>query len=165
LADTHLHSFVNCCSGNFCSKKGKRRTTKDEPRDGIMNPKKYLENRIRGWLPKEHPVVLGQKTLKPIWWRPLWIATWILTVVLGIIGFVALSTPILHQMIIGLFLGLICFSAAICIRVKPSFTNRALYILLGITSLGFLLSVAYEFLLGRYVTGWPLGWFNIIAII
>jgi hypothetical protein len=31
----------------------KRRTTKDEPRVENMNPKKYLENRIRGWLPKE----------------------------------------------------------------------------------------------------------------
>jgi hypothetical protein len=130
-----------------------------------MNLKAYLENRVRGWLPKEHSVVLGQKMSKPIWWRPLWIATWILTIVLGIIGFVALSTPILHQMIIGLFLGLICFGAAIYIRIKPSFTNRALYILLGITSLGFLLSVAYEFLIWRYVTGWHLGWFNIIVII
>jgi hypothetical protein len=123
------------------------------------------KNCIKGWLPKEYSVVLGQKTSKPMWWRPLWIVTWILTIVLGIIGFVALRTPILHQMIIGLFLGLICFGAAICIRVKPSFTNRALYILLGITSLGFLLSVAYEFLLRRYVAGWPLGSFNIIVII
>ena len=130
-----------------------------------MNPKKYLEKIFRGWLPKEYSVVLGQKTSKPIRWRPLWIATWILTIVLGIIGFVALRTPILHQMIIGLFLGLICFGSAIYIRVKPSFTNRALYILLGITSLGFLLSVAYEFLLWRYVAGGLLGWFNIIVII
>jgi hypothetical protein len=130
-----------------------------------MNLLRYLEKRIQGWLPKEHVVVLGQKTSKPIWWRPLWIASWILTMVLGIIGFVALRAPILHQMIIGLFLGLICFGAAICIRVKLSFTNRAVYILLGITSLGFLLSVAYEFLLRRYVAGGLLGWFNIIVII
>jgi hypothetical protein len=130
-----------------------------------LNPLRYLEKRIRGWLPKEYSVVLRQKTSKPIWWRPLWIATWILTIVLGIIGFVALRTPILHQMIMGLFLGLICFGAAICIRVKPSFTNRVLYILLRITALGFLLSVAYEFLLWRYVAGGLLGWFNIIVII
>lgn len=130
-----------------------------------MNLKEYLEKRIRGWLPKEHPVVLGQKTSKPIWWRPLWAATWILTIVLGIIGFIALHTPLLQQVIIGLILGFVCIGFAYYIRVKPSFTNRALYILLGITSLGFLLSVAYAFLLGRYVTGWPLGWFKIIVII
>jgi hypothetical protein len=133
-----------------------------------MKPFKYLETlekQIRGWLPKEHPVVLGQKTPKPIWWRPLWAATWILTVVLGIIGFVALHTPPLQQVIIALILAFVCIGTAYYIRVKPSFTNRALYILLGITSLGFLLSVAYAFLLGRYVTGWLLGWFNIIVII
>jgi MFS family permease len=130
-----------------------------------MNPLRYLEKRIRGWLPKDSVALYLHKMPKPSWRRPLWIATWILTIVLGIIGFVALHTPPLQQVIIGLILAFVCIGIAYYIRVKPSFTNRALYILLGITSLGFLLSVAYAFLLGRCVTGWLLGWFNIIVII
>ena len=30
-----------------------------------MNVKKYLENRIRGWLPKEPAMTIAHKTLKP----------------------------------------------------------------------------------------------------
>jgi hypothetical protein len=123
------------------------------------------ENCIKGWLPKDSVAVYPHPTSKSIWWKSLWTATWVFTVVLGIISYVALRTPLLQQVIIALFLVLVCIATEIYIHIKPSSTNRGVYVLVGITSLGFLLSVAYEFLLWRYVTGWPLGWFNIVAII
>ena len=39
-----------------------------------MNVKKSLENRIRGWLPKEHVMVHANNSSKPRWRKPTWIA-------------------------------------------------------------------------------------------
>ena len=58
-----------------------------------MNPKKYLENRIRGWLPKEPSMAVAHKTLKPRWRKPYWIAfTLVSVVVLAGITFVGVRT-------------------------------------------------------------------------
>ena len=38
-----------------------------------MNVKKYLENQVRGWLPKEPSIAIVRKTLKPRWRNPYWI--------------------------------------------------------------------------------------------
>ncbi len=130
-----------------------------------MNVKKILENRIRGWLPKDYGFAFAQKMSKPIWWKPLWIATVLLTVASGVIGYFVFQVP-LERVALALFLTFFCIGIAYYIRVKPSIkVNRALYILLGITPLGFVLSVAYVFFIGRYVTGWLWGWFNIIVTI
>jgi len=130
-----------------------------------MTLKKHLQQIIRGWLPKNSVTTYLHKTSKPIWWKPLWIAILILTIASGIIGYFALYIP-LQQVIIGLVLAFVCIGIAYYIRVKPSIkVNRALYILLGITPFGFVVSVAYAVFLGRYVTGWLMGWFNIIVTI
>ena len=55
-----------------------------------MNPKKYLQNRIRGWLPKAPSIAIAQKTLKPRWRNPYWI-TLTLVVAVAIAGFVYLG--------------------------------------------------------------------------
>ncbi|MGB8779567.1 MAG: hypothetical protein WCD81_02840 [Candidatus Bathyarchaeia archaeon] len=124
-----------------------------------------MEDRIRGWLPKDSVTLYLRKMSKPIWWRPLWIAVVILTLASGILAFFALHMP-LQQVVIGTVFAFICIGIAYYIRVKPSFRiNRALYVLLGITPFGFVISVAYAVFLGRYVTGWLMGWFNIIVII
>ena len=46
-----------------------------------MNPKKYVENRVRGWLPKEPIVAYANKQLKPRWRKPQWIALTLVAVV------------------------------------------------------------------------------------
>jgi hypothetical protein len=49
-----------------------------------MTTKKDLENRIRGWLPKEPIAAYQNKPLKPRWKKPAWIA-------LALVAVVALS--------------------------------------------------------------------------
>lgn len=138
-----------------------------------MTSKKRLEQLIRGWLPKE-PTLSSNKTKiaeaktkapKPRWWNPLWIAILLLTIASGFITYFLLNVP-LERTVSVVALTFFCIGIAYYIRFKPSIrVNRALYILLGITPLGFCLSVAYAVLLGGYVTGWLMGWFNIIVTI
>ncbi|MCX6655142.1 MAG: hypothetical protein NTY03_08480 [Candidatus Bathyarchaeota archaeon] len=133
-----------------------------------MKPFKYLEGlekQIRGWLPKDSVNFTSIKMSKPLWWKPLWIATLLLTLVSGVIGYFILHTPV-ERVTSELVLAFVCIGIAYYIRVKPSIrVNRAFYILLGITPLGFFLSVAYAFLFGHYVTDWLMGWFNIIVTV
>lgn len=129
-----------------------------------MNLKKYL-NRIRGWLPRESILLYRQKASKPQWWKPLWIAILLLTLVTGVINYFILHAPV-EDVTSALVFAFVCIGIAYYIRVKPSFrVNRALYILLGITPMGFVLSVAYVLVIGRYMTDWLGGWFNIIVIV
>jgi hypothetical protein len=129
-----------------------------------MKPRKYL-NRIRGWLPKELNLSCAHKASKPYWWKPLWVVTVLGIIVSGVISFLIFHVP-LERAILGLVLAFLCVGVAYYIRVRPSIkVNRALYVLLGITPLGFVLSVAYAFFIGRYVTGWLWGWFNIIVTV
>lgn len=55
-----------------------------------MNVKEYLENRVRGWLPKEPSRAFPQKNLKPRWRNPYWI-TLTLVVVVALAGVVYLG--------------------------------------------------------------------------
>jgi len=130
-----------------------------------MDSKKHLQNRIRGWLPKDYVKVYLHRMSKPMWWKPFWISLLIVTIATAILFFFTLHMP-LQQLIIGTVVAFVAIGFAYYIRVKPSFTvNRALYVLLGITPFGFVISVVYAVFLGRYVTGWFMGWFNIIVII
>jgi len=105
------------------------------------------------------------KKPKPRWWKPLWIAILFLTIASGFVSYFLLNVS-LERTVSAVALTFFCIGIAYYIRVKPSMrVNRALYILLGITPLGFVLSVAYALFIGRYVTGWLWGWFNIIVTI
>ena len=83
------------------------------------------------------------KSSKPWWWKPLWIITLLATIVSGAAGFFLLDVS-LARAAGGVTLTFICIGFAYYIRVRPSLTvNRALYILLGITPLGFSLMMLY----------------------
>ena len=124
-----------------------------------MNPKKYLERRIRGWLPKEYRVAFAQKMSKPSWWKPLWIVSAlgiiISALVLFLIGYTALERIILG--VVFAFLGL---GVAYYIRIRPSMTvNRVVFICLGF-GIGWVMWVIYAITgIGRWVTDtlgvWP----------
>ena len=125
-----------------------------------MNPKRYLENRIRGWLPKEPNLPSNKvkmadaktKAPKPRWWRPLWIVTVLGPSVSGLVSFLIFSVP-LERVIMLLFFAFACIGFAYYIRVRPSIkVNRAVYIILGISPIGFGLSLAWGFTIGRYIT-------------
>ncbi len=118
-----------------------------------MNVKKRLELFIRGWLPKEPNVPRNKLKMaetqakvsktKPWWWKLLWIITLLATIVSGAAGYFLLGIP-LERAAGGVALTFICIGFAYYIRVRPSLTvNRALYILLGITPLGFSLMMLY----------------------
>jgi hypothetical protein len=136
-----------------------------------MKPKKRTEQQTRGWLPDEHPAVLAQKMSKPIWSKTSWIdivfsTVVILTVASGTLVFSALHM-ILQQVTVGSVLGSILMGIAYYLRFRYSerALNRGLYVFLGATPLGFCLNVAYVVFLGRYVTGWLMGWFNIMVTV
>jgi hypothetical protein len=96
-----------------------------------MNLKEYLENRIRGWLPKSSILTCTHKTDKPRWWRPLWIVTVLGIIISGAFAFLIFNVP-LERAILGLVFSFLCVGAAYYIRVRPSVTaNRVVYICLG----------------------------------
>ena len=58
-----------------------------------MNPKKYVENSIRGWLPKEPKMVYAHKSSK-LTWNPYWkvISIVAVLIVLSSVAFVGVRT-------------------------------------------------------------------------
>lgn len=125
-----------------------------------MHLKKRLENFIRGWLPKPSlpsdklkMAEAGTKVSKPQWWRLYWTTLLIVTIALGIATYLLLKVP-LERATIGLILAIIGISSAYYIRVRPSIrANRALYILLGITPIGFFLWIIWAVSgIGRLIT-------------
>ncbi len=116
-----------------------------------MNIKNRLESVIRGWFPEEPNMSRDKLTMaetkvsttKPWWWTPLWICTILATIVSGVVMYFLFDVP-LARAAGGVALTFICIGFAYYIRVSPSMTvNRALYILLGITPLGFSLMMLY----------------------
>jgi hypothetical protein len=126
-----------------------------------MSIKKRLENQIKGWFPKE-PNMTGNKvkmadaevkTSKPRWWKPLWITVVAVNVAWILFGFFVLHYPIERVALLTLFT-FFCIGIAYYIRVRPSLkVNRTVYVLLGITPIGFSLWIVFAISgLGRWLT-------------
>jgi len=118
-----------------------------------MGLKKHLEQRICGWLPKSSILTRTHKTEKPRWWRPLWIITLLGIIVSGLFAFLIFNVP-LERAILGLVLAFLCAGIAYYIRVRPSMKiNRVIYILLGISPIGFGLWIIWAVSgIGRLIT-------------
>ena len=89
---------------------------------------------------------------KPWWWKPFWIFTLLANIVSGAAGFLLFDIPLARA--VGVVsLAFICVGFAYYIRVRPSMkVSRALYILLGITPLGFGLMMLYVVSgIGRFI--------------
>lgn len=93
------------------------------------------------------------KVPKSRWWRPFWIATLLLTIVSGAVCYFLLHVPI-ERAVSAVALTFFCIGIAYYIRVRPSMkVNRGLYILLGITPIGFILWVIWAVSgIGRLMT-------------
>jgi len=90
----------------------------------------------------------GQKPSKPKWWKLFWILTTILMIGSGIFGYFILHIDfvliIIYEIIFSLVLGI-----AYYIRIRPSMkVNKVVYILLGITPIGFGLWILYAVMCG-----------------
>jgi len=72
-----------------------------------MDSKKHLQNRIRGWLPKDYVKVYLHRMSKPMWWKPFWISLLIVTIASAILFFFTLHMPI-QQVIIGTVFAFVC---------------------------------------------------------
>jgi len=136
-----------------------------------MNIKNRLESFIRGWFPKEHKLPRNKlKTaetkvskIKPWWWKPLWIVTLLATIASGVAGFFLLDVS-LARAVGGVALTFLGIGFAYYIRVRPSMRlNRALYILLGITPIGFGLWILYALSgIGMFITTHFGSWVSLI---
>lgn len=106
------------------------------------------------------------KGLKPRWWKHLWIAVLLTTIASGVVGYFFLRVP-LERTVGGVALTFLIIGFAYYIRIKrnlwlrPSMKmNRGLYVLLGISPIGFGLWVVLCLsglgrLLTNYLGVWP----------
>ena len=84
-------------------------------------------------LPNEN----GQKPAKPKWWKPLWILTAISMVGSGVFTYFFLQREFIRIIIYEIIFSLV-LAGAYYIRVRPSIKiNKLVYILFGITPIGF----------------------------
>jgi len=93
------------------------------------------------------------KGSKPWWWKPLWIAILPTTIASGVVGYFLLHVP--FERMTGLVaLTFLCIGIAYYSRVRPSMkVNRGIYILFGITPIGFGLWILYALSeIGRLLT-------------
>jgi len=100
------------------------------------------------------------KCSKPRWWKPLWIAVLLTTIASGVVGYFLLHVP-LERTVGGVALTFLMIGFAYYIRIRPSMKmNRGLYILLGISPIGFALWIVLGLSgVGRWLTNylgvWP----------
>ena len=100
------------------------------------------------------------KGSKPRWWKPLWIGVLLTTIASGVVGYFLLHVP-LERMVGGVALTFLMIGFSYYIRVRPSMeVNRAIYILFGITPIGFGLWIVYALsgigrLLTTHLGSWP----------
>ena len=95
-------------------------------------------------LPNEN----GQKPSKPKWWKPLWILTAISMVGSGVFTYFFLHREFVRIIIIEIIFSLV-LGGAYYFRVHPSKkVNKTIYILFGITPIGFGLSILYALFCG-----------------
>jgi len=108
------------------------------------------------------------ESIKPRWWKPLWILIVISIVASGFFSYFFLQRNfvliIISEIIVGIVLGI-----AYYIRIKPSMrVNKAVYILFGITPIGFGLCLLYGLMgISRFLISlgsWWI-WLNIINFI
>ncbi|MFO7796313.1 MAG: hypothetical protein ACQERB_06535 [Promethearchaeati archaeon] len=90
----------------------------------------------------------GEKSKRPEWWTPFWIAMGISMIGSGIFSYFFLSRDFIRILILEIVF-LIVLGLAYYFRVNPSKkANKIAYILLGITPIGFGLWVVYAVFCG-----------------
>jgi len=90
----------------------------------------------------------GQKPSKPKWWKPLWILTAISMVGSGVFSYFFLHGEFVRIIILEIIFSLV-LGGAYYFRVRPSIkVNKLVYILFGITPIGFGLVILYALICG-----------------
>ena len=101
----------------------------------------------------------NRKSLKPRWWKPLWIITVIGMLATGTFSYFFFHTDLLLLIIIEIVL-FIALGVGYYIRIKPNKNvNKAIYILLGVTPIGFGLCLLYGLTgMSRFLISLGSGW-------
>lgn len=95
-------------------------------------------------LPNEN----GQKPSKPKWWKPLWILTAISMVGSGVFTYFFLHGELVLIIILEIIFSLV-LGVAYYFRVRPSIkVNKLVYIIFGITPIGFGFVILYALISG-----------------
>ncbi len=118
-----------------------------------MNAKSW-KDQIRGWVPKEYRIAVAQNVAKPWWWNPLWISAIVVNILWLLFGFAVLHLPV-YQLVIVAVVTAVAGGFAYYIRIRPSVTiNRAVYVLIGVTPIGFVLGILWELTVGSLLNGY-----------
>jgi hypothetical protein len=90
----------------------------------------------------------GAEAPRPRWWRPLWLAVLVMTVISISVSFFIQRVPL--EIVLGAAaLTFLMIGIAYYIRIRPSMkVNRAIYIWIGITPIGFGLWIVFIVLSG-----------------
>ena len=126
-----------------------------------MKLKNRLELMFRGWFPKEPKMADVRLRMaeaeaakpKPWWWKPVWLISFVLTVVFGAVGCLLLDPVVLEVFgVMAVTLIFVGFSYYINARSAVK-ANRAMYIMLGLTVIGFFLWLIWAMSgIGKWVT-------------
>ena len=103
------------------------------------------------------------KGAKPWWWKPLWIAILLSTIAFGAMKYLLFNIPI-ARVAGGLALTFAMIGVSYYIRIKPSRrVNRGVYVLLGISPIGFCLWMLCALSgIGRFLTTFLGPWLSLI---
>jgi hypothetical protein len=90
----------------------------------------------------------GAEAPRPRWWRPLWLAVLVITAISIAVSFFIQRVPL--EIVLGAAaLTFLMIGIAYYIRIRPSMkVNRAIYIWIGITPIGFGLWIVFIVLSG-----------------
>lgn len=93
------------------------------------------------------------KGSKPWWWKPFWIAVLLVIIASEVVGYLLSHVP-LERMVGVVALTFLMVGIAYYIRVRPSMkVNRGVYVLFGVTPIGFGLWTLYALSgIGRFLT-------------
>jgi hypothetical protein len=91
---------------------------------------------------------------KPNWWKPFWALSAVGLLIIAVITVLLLKIP-LERAIPEVGFAFACLGIAYYIRVRPSVSiNRAVYILIGVTPIGFVLGILWAFTVGSLLNGY-----------
>ena len=118
-----------------------------------MGLKQRSKKFFSGWLPKGYSTAFAEKMSKLRWWRPFWTLSAVGIVVAAVVTVLLLKIP-LERALPELGFAFACLGIAYYIRVRPAITiNRAVYVLIGVTPLGFVLGIIWAFSVGTLLMG------------
>jgi peptidoglycan/LPS O-acetylase OafA/YrhL len=104
------------------------------------------------------------ETSKPWWWKPLWICSILSTIIVSIVGYILWNGSFFQAA--GLMITLFVIGVAYYIRVRASQRiNRVIFIVLGVTPIGFIMFVVTVFVVNQTLLAGTSGRWPFVVIL